>query len=165
MMTSYFLGSSIRTPATFTNSAVILSTAMELIFSTSAGGKVFSIPNTIPIFLFMTKTPHVASASGRLCRMGLSPQHPIKILEVFAHHFSPERPIMTRVISPNIQPMWHALAIQQVRHPHILVQAHIPLTRSQHYFHLSIAAQEPVVGHIPQKIRRAIEVTIVIVIS
>src|ERR1017187_2501246 len=39
-----------RTPPTFTNSAVTSSTFIALIFSTSAGGNVFSIPNKIPIF-------------------------------------------------------------------------------------------------------------------
>src|SRR6202521_6369655 len=52
MMTSYFFGSSIRMPPIFTNSAVTPSALMELIFSTNAGGNVFSIPKRIPIFLF-----------------------------------------------------------------------------------------------------------------
>src|SRR5258706_4702655 len=51
MMTSYFFGSSIRMPPIFTNSAVTPSTFIELIFSTNAGGNVFSIPKRIPIFL------------------------------------------------------------------------------------------------------------------
>src|SRR5260221_14612766 len=51
MMTAYFFGSSIRMPPTFTNSAVMPSAFMELIFSTNAGGNVFSIPKRIPIFL------------------------------------------------------------------------------------------------------------------
>src|SRR5450631_1251271 len=38
-------------PPIFTNSAVTPSVFMELIFSTKAGGKVFSIPKRIPIFL------------------------------------------------------------------------------------------------------------------
>src|SRR5579872_6387696 len=50
MMTSYFFGSSIRTPPTLTNSASTPFTFIELIFSTTAGGKVFSIPNKSPIF-------------------------------------------------------------------------------------------------------------------
>src|SRR5882762_1033007 len=54
MMTAYFRGSSILIPPIFTNSAVTPSTFMELIFSTSAGGNVFSIPKTIPIFLTLT---------------------------------------------------------------------------------------------------------------
>src|SRR5258708_6778565 len=51
MMTSYFFGSSIRMPPIFTNSAVTPSAFTELIFSTNAGGNVFSIPKRIPIFL------------------------------------------------------------------------------------------------------------------
>src|ERR1700704_1753215 len=50
MITAYFLGSSIRIPPIFTNSASTSGTFMELIFSTSAGGNVFSIPKRIPIF-------------------------------------------------------------------------------------------------------------------
>src|SRR5947209_4193212 len=51
MITSYFFGSSMRIPPIFTNSAVTPSAFMELIFSTNAGGNVFSIPKRIPIFL------------------------------------------------------------------------------------------------------------------
>src|SRR6266404_1283192 len=57
MMTAYFCGSSIRTPPTCTNSAVTSSTFIELIFSTTAGGNVFSIPNKIPIF-FTNSSPN-----------------------------------------------------------------------------------------------------------
>src|SRR5258706_13521596 len=56
-MTAYFCGSSIRTPPTCTNSAETSSTFMELIFSTTAGGNVFSIPNKIPIF-FTDSSPN-----------------------------------------------------------------------------------------------------------
>ena len=55
MMTAYFFGSSMRTPPTFTNSASTSSTFIALIFSTNAGGNVFSIPNKIPIFFI----PHL----------------------------------------------------------------------------------------------------------
>src|SRR5947209_18423455 len=55
MITAYFFGSSIRMPPIFTNSASTPSTFIELILSTKAGGKVFSIPNKIPIFLVLTK--------------------------------------------------------------------------------------------------------------
>src|SRR5216683_3551839 len=51
MITAYFFGSSIRMPPIFTNSAVTPSDFMALIFSTNAGGNVFSIPKRIPIFL------------------------------------------------------------------------------------------------------------------
>ena len=50
MITSYFFGSSIRIPPIFTNSASTPGAFIELIFSTKAGGNVFSIPNKIPIF-------------------------------------------------------------------------------------------------------------------
>src|SRR5580658_3351690 len=55
MITSYFFGSSIRIPPIFTNSAETPSTPSELIFSTTAGGNVFSIPNKIPIFFILAK--------------------------------------------------------------------------------------------------------------
>src|ERR1700737_2318906 len=62
MITAYFCGSSILIPPIFANSAVTPSTFMELIFSTTAGGNVFSIPKTIPIFLALTghSSPQVA---------------------------------------------------------------------------------------------------------
>src|SRR5579864_6902877 len=56
MITRYPLGSAISTPPSFTNSAVTPSTFMLLIFSTTAGGKVFSMPNKIPIF-FIRNSP------------------------------------------------------------------------------------------------------------
>src|ERR1700751_3734512 len=83
MMTSYFFGSSMRTPPTCTNSADTPSTSMELILSTRAGGNVFSIPKTIPIFFmansfnFLCQTPHVllrrsAGSSGPNLRCALT---------------------------------------------------------------------------------------------
>src|ERR1700693_913142 len=56
MITRYPLGSAIFTPPSLTNSADTPSIFMLLIFSTTAGGKVFSMPNKIPIF-FMTIAP------------------------------------------------------------------------------------------------------------
>src|ERR1017187_865863 len=58
MMTAYFFGSSMRMPPILTNSAVTPSAFMPLIFSTSAGGNVFSIPKRIPIFLVVTEAPY-----------------------------------------------------------------------------------------------------------
>ena len=55
MMTSYFFGSSMRMPPIFTNSAVTPATFFELIFSTKAGGKVFSIPKRIAIFFMLIR--------------------------------------------------------------------------------------------------------------
>src|SRR5580700_413712 len=63
MMTSYFFGSSMRMPPIFTNSAVTPSTFIELIFSTTAGGKVFSMPNKIPIF-FITHSVETLLATS-----------------------------------------------------------------------------------------------------
>src|SRR5437016_5507671 len=54
IMTRYPLGSAIFTPPTFTNSAVTPSAFILLIFSTTAGGNVFSIPKIIPIFFVFT---------------------------------------------------------------------------------------------------------------
>src|SRR5207245_8419559 len=45
----------IFTPPNFTNSALTPDTLRPLIRSTTAGGKVFSIPKMIPIFLSMTE--------------------------------------------------------------------------------------------------------------
>src|SRR5579883_1060648 len=57
MITSYCLGSSIRIPPILTNSARTPSTPMELIFSTTAGGNVFSIPKMIPILFMANSCP------------------------------------------------------------------------------------------------------------
>src|SRR5262245_27866488 len=48
--TSYFFGSSMRMPPIFTGSASIPAIFIELIFSTRAGGKVFSMPSLFAIF-------------------------------------------------------------------------------------------------------------------
>ena len=72
---------------------------------------------------------------------------------------------MTRVITPNVQPMRYALRFHNGRQLHIRIQAHIPLARCQHNFHPPISAQEPLVGHVRQKIWRAVEVTVIVVIS
>src|SRR5579883_3006009 len=57
MITSYCLGSSIRIPPILTNSDRTPSTRMELIFSTTAGGNVFSIPKMIPILFMANSCP------------------------------------------------------------------------------------------------------------
>ena len=49
-----------RMPPIFTNSASTPSIFIELIFSTIAGGKVFSMPNKMPIF-FMIPSPSIRS--------------------------------------------------------------------------------------------------------
>ena len=54
IMTRYAPASAIFTPPSLTNSAVTFSTFKPLIFSTSAGGKVFSMPKMIPIFFTVT---------------------------------------------------------------------------------------------------------------
>src|SRR5271155_31781 len=49
-ITRYPLGTAIFTPPSFTSSAVTPGTFMELMRSTSAGGKVRSMPYRMPIF-------------------------------------------------------------------------------------------------------------------
>src|SRR5208337_174362 len=154
MMTSYFLGSSMRMPPIFTNSA-LTPAFMPLILSTSAGGNVFSIPKRIAIFLF-------AIISVLNHARGATPVTPLKVLP---RHPLPKRPIMLAVISVNVEPMRNPFATQNCRHLYVCVQAHIPVRRSQHDFHLPVAAQKPVIAHIRQVVRRIIEVDIVVVIA
>src|ERR1700690_1340742 len=86
MMTSYFFASSIRIPPIFTNSASTPSTPIALIFSTSAGGNVFSIPNKIPIFfttISLTCHPEVLHEvkhlrSRRISTFNRSPWLPLR---------------------------------------------------------------------------------------
>ena len=70
---------------------------------------------------------------------------------------------MAGVIAPHIQPMGNALGIENVRHPHILILAHIALTGGQHDAHSTVPAQKPVVADIRHVIRRAVEVAVIIV--
>src|SRR6267154_1721267 len=96
MMTSYFFGSSIRMPPIFTNSAVTPSTFMELIFSTTAGGNVFSIPKTIPIFLALTD-----HSSPRVAHLKI-PLSPVILNQAKASHawnYPPKHPA-------NLEPLW-----------------------------------------------------------
>src|ERR1700676_1874046 len=72
---------------------------------------------------------------------------------------------MLAVIPVDIQAMRNPFALQNPRHLHIRVQAHIPIGRSQHNLHLPIPAQEPFIARVRQVIRRIIEVDIVIVIA
>src|SRR5580698_2526107 len=65
MITSYFLGSSIRIPPIFTNSPVTPAVFIELILSTRAGGKVFSIQNRMPIFLAIIQILYSMNHSDR----------------------------------------------------------------------------------------------------
>src|SRR5712671_2174690 len=127
MITAYFFGSSIRIPPIFTNSASTPSTFMELIFSTSAGGNVFSIPKRIPIFFATVISFFVRlkqchpersepcakrkthAVEGPLHLQVFSPGRPRSSndprLKILRRHPLPERPIMLAVISKDIQPV------------------------------------------------------------
>src|ERR1035437_8010813 len=141
MITAYFCGSSIRIPPIFTNSASTPSTFIELIFSTKAGGNVFSIPNKIPIF-FIAR----CSVIPIFCRSepdrkpGEESAVTLAALKVLPRHLQPKRPIMLRVIPPNVQPVRNRLPIQNRRELHVLIQTYIPIRRPQHNFHLPVAA-------------------------
>src|ERR1035438_9445680 len=97
MITSYFLGSSIRMPPIFTNSAVTPAVFIELIFSTKAGGNVSSIPKRIPIFLFAI-----------ISVLNLAP------LEILSRHPLPQWPIMLTVVPLDIQPMRNPPGMQNL---------------------------------------------------
>src|SRR5580700_4320012 len=142
MMTSYFFGSSMRMPPIFTNSAETPAVFMPLIFSTKAGGKVFSMPKRIPIFFTVVL--------------------PLKILY---RHTLPEWPVVLAVVAVNIEPVGDAFAVENRGHLYIGVEAHVPVRRSEHNFHLPDAAQEPVVAHIRKVIRRIVEVDVVVVVT
>ena len=60
-ITRYPLGSAIFTPPSLTASAVTAATFMPLILSTSAGGKVVSMPKMIPIFFIRSPVLKVAA--------------------------------------------------------------------------------------------------------
>src|SRR5271154_6120739 len=174
MMTSYFFGSSMRMPPIFTNSAITPSAFMPLIFSTNAGGKVFSIPKRIPIFLFAiikSSSQSSCGATGVPARLdpdfgqGWTGEAPVSPLEIFCRHALPQRPIVLAVVSVDIQPTRNPFARENRRHLHVRVQAHIPVRCSQHNLHLPDAAQEPVIAHVRQIVRRIVEVDIVVVVA
>src|SRR5215467_12411903 len=186
MITRYPLGSAIFTPPSFTNSAVTPGTFMLLIFSTTAGGNVFSMPKMMPIFLSINISHFDQifldwsdlSVLRVLCgergcaiqarfwlEWGFLTLDDQRLKEVLSRHPQPQRPIMPGVVVVNIQPVRDRLAVQHRRHLHVLVQAHVPVRRSQHNFHLPVAAQKPVVVHVWQIVHRTVEVTIVVVIA
>src|SRR6266446_5585042 len=182
MMTSYFFGSSIRMPPIFTNSAVTPSAFMELIFSTNAGGNVFSIPKRIPIFLSaINLSPRQTKISTHVGTdafvrppgearpvLTISDQRPTtndQSLKILSRHPLPQRPIMPAVIPVDIQPMRNSLTLQNPCHLHVRIQAYIPIGRSQHNLHLPVPVQEPLIARVWQVIRRIIEIDIVIVIA
>src|SRR5208282_124477 len=200
MMTSYFFGSSIRTPPIFTNSAVTPSAFMPLIFSTSAGGNVFSIPKRIPIFLATAISclgaplinvilSGVSAARSAALAQSKDPYTLIRLrnrrkafsphchqprerlppsdwrLKVLSRHPLPQRPIMLAVVPVDIQPMRNPLATQNRRHLYVRVQTHIPIRRSQYDLHLPDAAQEPLIAHVRQIVRRVVEINVVVVVA
>src|SRR5271169_242288 len=116
-ITRYALGSAIFTPPSFTNSAVTPSTFILLTLSTKAGGKVFSIPNKIPIFFmanllyrrcFATSLFPCATRRSKLRLYGA-------LAEILRSHPLPQRPIVLPIIAPYVQPVWHGLLIQHRR--------------------------------------------------
>src|SRR5215472_4281058 len=166
--TSYFFGSSMRMPPIFTNSAVTPSTFIELIFSTTAGGNEFSMPNTMPIF-FTTHSPFEMSSSAKPKRFlnstgGRRLTTNDRRLEVLSRHPQPQRPVVPGVIVPHVQPVGNCLRVQNRGKLDVLIQAHVPIRRPEHDLHLPIAAQEPVIAQVRQKIRRTIVVAIVVII-
>src|SRR3954449_18569 len=130
MITSYFFGSSIRIPPICTNSAVTSGTFMELIFSTTAGGKVFSIPNNRPIFFI------AHSVETLLCNVSLTTVSDSQgdvasyvstmWLKIFFGHPQPQRPVMLGVVIPNVEPVGDGLVVQHRRKPDVLVQTDVP---------------------------------------
>src|SRR5258706_9593161 len=109
-MTSYFFGSSIRMPPIFTNSALMPSTFIELIFSTNAGGNVFSIPKRIPIFLSAISQILFQNLEGGAPRisaapLGLTSETPVSTLEILSRHPLPKRPFIFLVTREIIKQM------------------------------------------------------------
>src|ERR1017187_7421105 len=169
MMTSYFFGSSMQMPPILTNSAFTPSTFSALIFSTNAGGKVFSMPKRIPIFLVLTGSPFTHNA--RLGSRGRRrPRNRRQVagatpLKIFCCHSLPQRPVVLAVIAVNIQPVRDAFGVHDPSHFYVCVQTHIPICRTQHNLHLPDAAQEPVIAHIGQVIRGIVEIDIVVIVA
>src|SRR5258707_843565 len=149
-MTSYFFGSSIRMPPIFTNSALMPSTFIELIFSTNAGGNVFSIPKRIPIFLSAISQILFQNLEGGAPRisaapLGLTSETPVSTLEILSRHPLPQRPIMLAVIREDIQPMRNPLALKNPSHLYVRVEAHIPIRCSQANLYVPQTVQLPLV--------------------
>src|ERR1700678_3802272 len=111
-----------RMPPIFTNSAVTPAFFMPLIFSTSAGGNVFSIPKRIPIFLFAIIRV-LLSVPLWTSKAPVSPLQ-ILLLKIFLRHPLPQRPVVLAVIAVDVQPMRNALGVENRRHLHVRVQAH-----------------------------------------
>src|SRR6267143_210737 len=94
-----------------------------------------------PVLLASLITASRRSHVARTTPIGLRPTANAKQpLKIFPRHLQPQRPVMLRIIPPNIQPIWNRLGIQHRRQFHVLVQAHIPVGRSQHNLHLPVAA-------------------------
>ena len=72
---------------------------------------------------------------------------------------------MLAVVTPDVEPVRNALRVHNSSHPNILIQTHVPLSRSQYpLYAIPILPQKPLIVHIGQKIRRIVEVAIVVVI-
>src|SRR5439155_3259347 len=105
-----------------------------------------------------------ASRRSLMCDILIAEQLHRHSAEVFYCHPQPPRPLMVGVVSPHIQPVRNPLLVHDAPELSILVQTDVPLPCGEHDFHLPVAAEKPLITHIRQVVRRAIKVTMVVII-
>ena len=72
---------------------------------------------------------------------------------------------MAGAVSPDVQPMRNVLLAHELGQAFIFVPAHVVLAGGQHEFVFAITLKVPGVPHVPEEVRRAIEVAVVIVVA
>src|ERR1017187_1830989 len=80
-------------------------------------------------------------------------------------HLLPPGPIVTRAVSPNIQPMWNALTRHDLRQSAVVAQADVILAGRQYHPHTAVLLQNRRVCEVGKKIRRAVEIAVVVVVA
>src|SRR2546425_5948472 len=181
-----------RTPPTLMNSAVTSGAPISLIRWARAPGNVFSIPKTMPTFLFIG----IRLRAWQLQRTHQGPGGPRRLPErlaafLFAStgtpcgvpfrvyrnalrrsfsrqirlgHFLPPRPVVPHA-APDVEAVWDMFGRQQVRHPFVVAKADVVFAGRQDPFVPAVPVEVPGVGQPGQEIRRTEEVTVLIVVT
>src|SRR5579862_4350613 len=126
-------------------------------------GTTRSTPSTAALSPYSLRRSRTAIAG----ESGMCETHSRQCLSEELHgHALPPRPVVAGAVSPDIQPVGDLLFVQDTAQAQVIIQADVPLAGGQYQVHtVAVLAQITIVGEVGQKVRRAIEITVVVVIA
>src|SRR5262245_42751146 len=153
-----------RTPPILTNSAVTSGAPISLIRRTRAPGNAFSMPKTMPTF-FIGSRLRAYGPGLRLRARHVQQTHQRRASrQIRLGHFLPPRPVVPHA-APDVQAMCDVLGGEEVRHPLVVAKTDVVFAGRQNPFVPPITVEVPRVVQPRQKVRRAEEVTVLVVVT